>query len=178
MGGVPLTITPYSSVVVLLLVVVVLAPHHLEPTPPSVVVAVIIGAPPGTAQHAKEVGDLIHQEPRLVQFLNLFAIKWAEGVLAVHPPPPPAQSLLLLLVPMFLPIFIQGMATRLPMTCGLIARQPGYCCLTTTWVVTTRIATTRTMMTLGMAIAMTAERAEDDTRTDSGAPPPISMMTS
>ena len=76
-----------SSVVVLLHVVVVLAPHHLEPTPPSVIIAVIIGAPPGAAQHVKEVGGLIHREPLLMQFFDLVAIEWVEGVLAVHPPP-------------------------------------------------------------------------------------------
>jgi hypothetical protein len=109
-GGAP-TIAPYSSVVVLLPVVVVLVPHHLKETPPSVAITVIIG--------------LIHWEPLLVQFLDLVAIGWAEGALAIHPPPPPAPLLLLLLVPTFLPIFIQGMATRLPMTYGSIARQPG-----------------------------------------------------
>ena len=111
-GGVPPTIAPYSSIAVLLLVAVVLMPHdRLEPTPLSVIVAVIIGAPPGAAQHVEEVGGLIHWEPLLMQFLDLVAIGWAEGVLAVRPPPPPVQSLLLLLVPTFLPIFIQGMAT-------------------------------------------------------------------
>ncbi len=109
-GGVPPTIALYTSVVVLLLVIVVLAPHCLEPTPTSVVVAVIIGAPPGAAQQVKEVGGLIHWEPLLVQFLNLVAIGLAKGVLAIRSPPPPVRSLLLLLIPMFLPIYIQGMS--------------------------------------------------------------------
>ncbi len=95
-----------DSVVVLLLFIVVLAPHRLEPTPTFVVVAVIIGAPSGAAQHIKEVGGLIHWESLLVQFLDLVAIGWAEGALAVCLPPPPVRSLLLLLVPMSLPIYI------------------------------------------------------------------------
>ena len=171
MGGVPPTIAPYSLVVVLLLVIVVLALHCLDPTPPSVVIAVIIGAPPGAAQHVKEVGGLIHWEPLLVQFLDLVAIGWAEGELAVRPPLPPVRLVLLLLVPTFLPIFIQGMATQQPTTCGLIARQPGYC----RWAATTSFATTRTTMTPEMVIAMTAGRAEDSNGTNSGGthtPPP------
>ena len=125
-GGGGATIASFSSVVILLLVVLILTPHCLEPTP-SVVVAVIIGAPPGAAQHVKEVGGLIHREPLLVQVLDLVAIGWTEGALAIRPSPPPARLLLLFLVPTFLPIFIQGMATRLPTTCGSIVRQPGYC---------------------------------------------------
>ena len=107
-----------------------------------------------------------------MQFLDLVAIGWAEGALAVRPPPSLAWSLLLLLVPMSLPIFIQGMATRLPTTCGTIAGQPGYCRSTTTWVATTRIATTRTTMTPGMVIMTMAGRAEDSDGTDSGGTPP------
>ena len=102
-GGVPPTIAPYSSVVLLLLVVVVLMPHRLKPTPPSVVIAIIIGALPGAAQHVEEVGGLTHREPLIVRFLDLVAIGWAEGALAVRPLPPPARSLLFLLVPTFLP---------------------------------------------------------------------------
>ena len=164
---------PYTFVVVLLLVIVVLAPHRLEPTPTSVVIAVIIGAPPGAAQHVEEVGGLIHQEPLLVQFLDLVAIGQAEGALAVRSPPPPVRSLLLLLVPMFLPIYIQGMAMRSPPTCGSIAQQSEYCCLTTTWAATTRIATKRTTMTPGMAIATAVGRAEDGNGTNGGGTPPL-----
>jgi hypothetical protein len=171
--GVLPTIAPYMSVIILLLVITVLAPHCLEPTPTSVLVAVIIGALLGAAQHVKEVGGLIHQEPLLVQFLNLITIGRAEGALAVHLPPLPVQSLLLLLVPMFLPIYIQRMVTWLPPTCGSIVRQPGYCCSTATWAATTRIAKTRTTMTLGTAIATTVGRAEDGNGTDGGGTPPL-----
>ena len=95
-GGPPNYCTILIRHIVLLLVIVVLAPHHLKPTPPSVVIAVIIGASLGAAQHIEEVGGLIHREPLLVQFLDLVAIGWAEGGLAVCLLPPPARLLLLL----------------------------------------------------------------------------------
>ena len=173
-GGVPVTIAQYSSVVVLLLLLVVGSSCAASPRTGSSLCCRCshIGAPSRAAHHIEEVGGLINREPPLVQFLDLVAIGWGEGALAIRLLPPPTRLLLLLLVPTFLPIFIQGMATRSPTTCGLIARQPGYCHSTTTWVATTRIAMTRTRMTPGMANATMVGRAEDGDDTNSGGTPP------